>query len=66
MLLSAPRERSGAAGGMQAMARQFGQSAGAAIVSLIFSWEAALAPPLALAVAAGLAVVAAVLSLRRR
>jgi DHA2 family multidrug resistance protein-like MFS transporter len=66
MLLSAPRERSGAAGSMQAMARQFGQTACAAIVSLIFSWHVALAPALALAVAAVLAVLAAVLSFLRR
>jgi DHA2 family multidrug resistance protein-like MFS transporter len=64
MLLSAARERSGAAGGMQAMARQFGQSAGAALVSLMFSWQAG--PALALAVGAGLAVIAAVTSLLRR
>ncbi|MEJ0069878.1 MAG: MFS transporter [Pseudomonadota bacterium] len=66
LLLSAPRERSGAAGGMQAMARQFGQSAGAAIVSLIFSWHVAFAPSLALAVAACLSALAAVLSFLRR
>jgi MFS transporter, DHA2 family, multidrug resistance protein len=64
MLLSAARERSGAAGGMQAMARQFGQSAGAALVSLLFSWQAA--PALALGVGAGLALIAAVTSLLRR
>jgi len=66
MLLSAARERSGAAGGMQAMARQFGQSAGAAIVSLIFSAQATFAASLVLVVAAGLAGTAALLSLLRR
>jgi DHA2 family multidrug resistance protein-like MFS transporter len=66
MLLSAARERSGAAGGMQAMARQLGQSTGAAIVALIFSWESARAPALALAVAACLSGSGAVLSFLRR
>jgi DHA2 family multidrug resistance protein-like MFS transporter len=67
MLLSAPRERAGAAGGMQAMARQFGTSAGTALVALIFSTHSALAPPnLALGVAAALGAVAGTLSFLRR
>jgi DHA2 family multidrug resistance protein-like MFS transporter len=37
MLLSAPLSRSGAAGGMQATARQFGQATGAALVGLAFA-----------------------------
>ncbi len=67
MILSAPRERAGAAGGMQAMARQFGTAAGTAIVALIFSAGATLAPPpLALGVAAAFASTAALLSFLRR
>ncbi|MBI3514760.1 MAG: MFS transporter [Proteobacteria bacterium] len=68
MILSAPRERAGAAGGMQAMARQFGTAAGTAIVALIFSSVATLAPPppLALGVAAAFASTAALLSFLRR
>jgi len=66
MLLSAPRERSGAAGGMQATARQFGQSAGAAIVALVFAASASTAPPLVLAVAAAFALAAGILSFLRR
>jgi DHA2 family multidrug resistance protein-like MFS transporter len=67
MLLSAPRERAGAAGGMQAMARQFGTAAGTALVALIFSSHAAPgAPNLALGVAAALAALAALLSFLRR
>jgi DHA2 family multidrug resistance protein-like MFS transporter len=41
MLLSAPRERSGAAGGMQGTARLAGQTAGAVIMALLFGLVAA-------------------------
>jgi DHA2 family multidrug resistance protein-like MFS transporter len=37
MLLSAPRERAGAAGGMQATARLAGQTAGGVVMSLLFT-----------------------------
>ena len=66
MLMSAARERSGAAGGMQATARQFGQSAGAALVALFFAALSTTAPPLALGAAAVLALCAGVLSFLRR
>jgi DHA2 family multidrug resistance protein-like MFS transporter len=45
MLLSAPRERSGAAGGMQGTARLTGQTAGAVIMSLLFTLTSADAAP---------------------
>ena len=51
MFLSTPRERSGAAGGMQASARLAGQTAGGVVMSLLFtvaSAEAALRIGLAL------------------
>jgi MFS transporter, DHA2 family, multidrug resistance protein len=37
MFLAAPRERSGAAGGMQGTARLFGQTAGAVVMTLLFT-----------------------------
>jgi DHA2 family multidrug resistance protein-like MFS transporter len=66
MLLTASRERSGAAGGMQATARQFGQSAGAALVALIFAASPAQPAPPVLVVAAALALLGGVLSFLRR
>jgi len=66
MLMTAARERSGAAGGMQATARQFGQSAGAALAALIFAAAPTHAAPLVLVVAAGFALLAGVLSFLRR
>src|SRR5690606_33449365 len=59
MLLSAPRHRSGAAGGMQATTRVFGQSFGTALVAVAFSALPAHGPTVALVLAAtcaGLAV----------
>ena len=45
MFLSAPRERSGAAGGMQGTARLTGQTAGALIMTLLFAMTSADAAP---------------------
>ena len=45
MLLSSPRERSGAAGGMQGTARLVGQTAGAVIMTLLFTLTSADAAP---------------------
>jgi MFS transporter, DHA2 family, multidrug resistance protein len=62
---SAPRRRSGAAGGMLAAARLIGQSIGAAAVAILFRAYGEAAPTRALALAALLAVGAALLSLVR-
>lgn len=51
MFLSAPRERSGAAGGLQGVARLTGQTAGAVLMTLLFSLS-----PLAIARRIGLAL----------
>jgi DHA2 family multidrug resistance protein-like MFS transporter len=65
MLLSAPRERSGAAGGMQGTARLTGQTAGAVMMSLLFALAAGAAPRIGLGVAAALALVAGLVSTLR-
>jgi DHA2 family multidrug resistance protein-like MFS transporter len=66
MLLSAPKARSGAAGGMQATARQTGQTSGAVIMAILFSlMPSASAPRAALGVGAVLAIVAALVSCLR-
>ena len=66
MLLSAPRARSGAAGGMQATARQCGQTAGAVIMALLFTVApSGVAPRIGLAVGAALALAGGVVSLLR-
>ena len=66
MLLSAPRARSGAAGGMQATARQCGQTAGAVIMALLFTLApATTAPRLGLAAGAALALCGGIVSLLR-
>jgi DHA2 family multidrug resistance protein-like MFS transporter len=62
MLLSAPRERSGAAGGMQGTARLTGQTIGAVMMSLLFALAAGGAPRIGLGVAAALALVAGLVS----
>ena len=59
MLLSAPKARSGAAGGLQATARQFGQTFGAVLMAILFALAPAAAPRLALGVSAILALAAA-------
>ena len=65
MLLSAPRERSGAAGGMQSTARLFGQTNGAVITALLYSFVGGDAPRVALAIAAVLALAAGLVSTLR-
>jgi DHA2 family multidrug resistance protein-like MFS transporter len=62
MLTSAPKTRSGAAGGAQASARQFGQAIGAAIMAVLFTVEGNDAPKLALVAAAILCATAATIS----
>lgn len=64
LFLSAPAERSGAAGGMQGTARVAGQTAGSVIVALLFGASVA-APPISLALAAVLALLAGLVSLFR-
>lgn len=67
MFLSAPMERSGAAGGMQGTARLLGQTAGAVIMSLLFSiGTAEAAPQIGLGLGAAMALLAAVVSTLRR
>ena len=65
MLLSASKARSGAAGGMQATARQCGQTAGAVLAALFLALPAAIAPPIALGAAAALAMAAGLISILR-
>ena len=60
LFLSAPRERSGAAGGMQGTARLTGQTMGAVLMTVLFtSTSLELAPRLGLGAAALLTLVAA-------
>jgi len=59
---AAPRERSGGASGMLGTARLLGQTVGAALVALIFGVSGEAGATLALAVAAGIALVAALVS----
>ena len=67
MFLSAPRERSGAAGGMQATARLTGQTAGAVITSLLFTMApASEAPKVALGIGAVLTLTAGLVSVLRQ
>jgi DHA2 family multidrug resistance protein-like MFS transporter len=63
MLTSAPKARSGAAGGVQATARQFGQALGAAGMALLFSALGDRAPRYGIAGAALLFATAAGISL---
>lgn len=66
MFLAAPRERSGAAGGMQGTARLSGQTAGAVIMTLLFSLSFADAGPrIGLGIGALLTLVAGLASLLR-
>ncbi len=63
IFLSAPNARSGAAGGMQGTARLLGQTAGAVVVSLLFSLTSATtAPRIALEIGAVLTLVAGFVS----
>ena len=66
MLLSAPRERSGAAGGMQATARLVGQTAGAVVMALLFTLApSGAAPRIGLGVGAALALAGGLVSTLR-
>ncbi|WP_244827466.1 MFS transporter [Caballeronia sp. TF1N1] len=65
IISSAPRHRSGGASGMLGTARLTGQTLGAAIVALIFGVEPQHGPLIALAVGAGFAATAALVSLLR-
>ncbi len=65
MLLSAPKARSGAAGGMQATARLCGQTSGAVIMALLFTAAPSSAPRIALGVGALLALTAGLVSMLR-
>jgi MFS transporter, DHA2 family, multidrug resistance protein len=60
IIAAAPRERTGAASGMLGTARLFGQTIGAASVAVLFGLSAGTAAPLA--VAAGIALAAALVS----
>ncbi|HTZ38337.1 MAG TPA: MFS transporter [Stellaceae bacterium] len=59
---AAPRERSGGASGMIGTARLLGQTVGAALVALLFGLSGGAATKLSLAVATGIALVAAAVS----
>lgn len=66
IFLSAPAERSGAAGGMQGAARLTGQTAGAVLMTLLFATApTGAAPRIGLAIAAVLALAAGVVSALR-
>jgi DHA2 family multidrug resistance protein-like MFS transporter len=65
MLTAAPRERSGAAGGMLGTARLTGQTTGAVLTAIFLHLLGAPGEVLGLWVAAGFAAVAAVVSLSR-
>ena len=63
MFLAAPRERSAAAGGMQGTARLLGQTAGALLMTLLFTLTTIdSAPRIGLAIAAALTLSAGVVS----
>ena len=66
MFLSAPAERSGAAGGLQGTARLTGQTAGAVLMTLLFSLTSMdAAPRIGLGIGAVLALAAGLVSLLR-
>lgn len=65
LLGSAPRERAGAVGGLQALTRVFGQTVGAALVATVFAMSPAHGPALGLWVGCLFALVALVINLRR-
>jgi MFS transporter, DHA2 family, multidrug resistance protein len=65
MILSAPRARSGAAGGMLSTARLLGQTVGAAGVAILFRAHPARGASLALLLAAATALAAALVSTSR-
>jgi DHA2 family multidrug resistance protein-like MFS transporter len=65
MLAAAPRARSGAAGGMLAMARLLGMTVGATVVALVFHFVPVQAEQVSLLVGTGFAVAAGVASALR-
>jgi DHA2 family multidrug resistance protein-like MFS transporter len=66
MFLSAPRERSGAAGGLQGTARLVGQTAGAVIMTLLFALTSVdLSPRIGLEIGAALTLAAGLVSTLR-
>ncbi|HVY80789.1 MAG TPA: MFS transporter [Steroidobacteraceae bacterium] len=65
IVATAPRSRAGAAGGMLSTARLLGQTVGAAGVALFFGVSPQKGSNLALSVAAGVALIAAVVSMLR-
>jgi DHA2 family multidrug resistance protein-like MFS transporter len=65
LIASAPRPRTGAAGGMLATARLCGQTLGAASVAIVFRAYPERGSNLALALAAGIALTAAIVSISR-
>ena len=66
MFLSAPSARSGAAGGMQGTARLFGQTAGAVVMTLLFTLASApVAPRIGLGIGAVLTLAAGLASTLR-
>lgn len=65
MLTSAPRQRSGAAGGMLSTVRLLGQTLGAALVAIMFRAHAELGANTSLMIASGIALAAAAISLVR-
>jgi DHA2 family multidrug resistance protein-like MFS transporter len=66
MILSAPRERSGATGGMQGTARLLGETTGSVIMALLFTLTSAgAAPRIGLAIGAVLALLAGIISTLR-
>ena len=65
---SAPRERSGGAGAIQATARLLGQTVGAALVALVFGYagpSGGTSPTIAILLAAGFSALAAITSISR-
>ncbi len=65
IMSAAPRERSGGASGIVATSRLVGQAVGAALVALCFGIAAQRGPELALALGAGFAGVASLVSFSR-
>lgn len=66
MMTAGPIERSGAASGMNAVARYAGWTLGSAMVALIFALAEANGTAICLAAAAGFSAVGAIISLARR
>lgn len=65
MLLSAPKERSGAAGGLQGTARLTGQTMGAVMMTLLFALLGDTAPRIGLGIAAAFALIGGLVSVMR-